>query len=139
MNAIRSLRFEHSITKLCHVLNINRSSYYKCFDGKVAPKVLENQKIRKIIFDIYYQVDFRIGSTKMTHILNSEYGYAISPGCVYRLMKSMNLPQMITLKPKFRYRKNFENQQLPNILAQQFFTEQPNHKWTSDMTFIKPY
>ncbi|TYC48363.1 IS3 family transposase [Weissella muntiaci] len=61
----------------------------------------------------------------------------MSSGRIYRLIKSVNLPRMSAVKPKFRYRKKFENQQLPNILDQQFFTEQPNRKWTSDMTFIR--
>lgn len=73
----------------------------------------------------------------MTHILNNEYGYNISAGRVYRLMKSMNLPQMSTAKPKFRYQKIIEDQQFPNIINRQFSSSKPNQKWTSDMTYIK--
>ncbi|WP_278279345.1 IS3 family transposase, partial [Weissella oryzae] len=107
---------------------MNRSTYYKHFNGKVAPRVLENQKLRKLIFDIYHQTDFRIGSNKMTCILNNEYGYNISAGRVYRLMKSMNLPQMSTAKPKFRYQKIIEDQQFPNIINRQFSSSKPNQK-----------
>ncbi|EGO2705051.1 MULTISPECIES: hypothetical protein [Enterococcus] len=51
-------------------------------------------------------------------------------------MKSMNLPKMATVKPKFRYQKSAVSLTCPNLLQQQFETSQPNKVWTSDISYI---
>lgn len=51
-------------------------------------------------------------------------------------MKSMNLPKMTTVKPKFRYHKPTVSLTHPNLVQQQFETSQPNKVWTSDISYI---
>ncbi len=45
LEAIHILRYEHTVVTLCRVLKVNRSTYYKYFSDKVAPRTLENQQI----------------------------------------------------------------------------------------------
>lgn len=51
-------------------------------------------------------------------------------------MKTMNLPQMSTRKPRFKYQTTSEALPLPNQLQQKFSRHHPNTTWTSDMTYI---
>ena len=65
-----------------------------------------------------------------------EYGIKISLGRVYRLMKSMCLPKMSTIKPKY---KNLliSDENCKNNLNQHFNPANPNIVWVSDITYIK--
>lgn len=72
----------------------------------MSAKALENQKLHLIILSIYSASKKRLGSYKICYLLKAEYGIHISTGRAYRLIKSMNLPKMSTIKPKFISSKN---------------------------------
>lgn len=78
-----------------------------------------------------------MGVYKICKRLLVEYGINISTGRVYRLMKSMNLPKMSTLKPVFKPSKPDHSMPCTNVLNQNFHTDKPNLVWVSDITFIK--
>jgi len=65
-----------------------------------------------------------------------EYGKLISVGRVYRLMKSMSLPKMSTVKPMSTYPKS-EHGEYTNHLEQRFNPTAPNLVWVSDITYVK--
>ena len=51
-------------------------------------------------------------------------------------MKSMALPKMSTVKPKFHYRKGGE-EKLENLLNKEFNPKAPNQVWVSDITYVR--
>ena len=110
LDAVYKLRHEHKIKTLCRVLKVNRSSYYKHFYSPISKRELENQKLRTKILALYTASDKRLGVKKIKKRLEVEYGINISVGRVYRLIKSMKLPEMSTKKTSLRsYRKNNRN------------------------------
>ena len=115
---------------------MNRSTYYKHFHSDPSPRSVENQKLRQLIWKEYIKSDKRLSAASMHIVLSRDYGTTISSGRVYRLMKSMNLPKMSTIKPKFRYHKPAVSLKYPNILNQQFDPKEPNRAWVSDITYI---
>lgn len=136
LDAVYKLRFQHSIKLLCKVLRVNRSTYYKHFFSEASPRVKENQEIARTILRIYADCDKRLGAYKMTHILERDYDINISVGRVYRLMKTLELPKMSTLKP-FKKHMHSENGQCFNHLKQDFNPKVPDTVWASDFTYIK--
>ncbi|WP_429976176.1 hypothetical protein [Enterococcus sp. DIV0086] len=54
---------------------------------------------------IYTETNYRLGAAKIQIFLQRENGVSISIGRVYRLIKSMSLPKMVTANSKFRYRE----------------------------------
>lgn len=72
-----------------------------------------------MILHIYADYDKRLGAYKVQYILQRDYGINISVGRVYRLMRSMELPQMSTVKPKTACRCT-DNGECANHLHQQF-------------------
>lgn len=72
----------------------------------------------------------------MKIVRERDYGISISIEQVYRLMKSMNLPKMLTTKSKFLYAKPKVSLACPNHLNQQFNPTDPNRVWTSDISYI---
>ena len=130
------MKYEHDIKLLCKVLKVNRSTYYKHFYSKPSKRTLTNIDIKTKILEIYSESDMRLGANKIRIILESEYGIRISLGRIYRLMKSMCLPKMSTIKPKY---KNLliSNENCQNNLNGQFNPDNPNMVWVSDITYIK--
>lgn len=89
-----------------------------------------------MILHIYADYDKHLGAYKVQCILKRDYGITISVGRVYRLMHSMELPQMSTVKPKPGCRRT-DNGECVNHLQQQFSQDAPNLVWVSDITYLK--
>lgn len=121
---------------MCHVLNVNRSTYYKHFHSVPSETIKENQRISSLILQIFANYHKRLGAYKITFILQRDYGITISVGRVYRLMKTLQLPKMSTDKPKHSVRHKSVGE-FTNHLQQQFNQKAPNLVWTSDFTYIK--
>jgi transposase InsO family protein len=66
----------------------------------------------------------------------ADYNKKVSVGRVYRLMKSMALPKMSTVKPKTNYKKDGDDN-LKNLLNKDFNPKAPNQVWVSDITYVK--
>lgn len=116
---------------------MNRSTYYKHFFSEESNRTTVNQDIKSKILVLYSKSNKRFGAYKIRQRLLCEYGISISVGRVYRLMKSMNLPKMSTVKPKSNYKTADDTPACENVLKQQFDTKSPNLVWVSDITFVK--
>ena len=136
MNAIYTLRHQHAIKTLCRVLRVNRSTYYKHFKEKESAREVENQTLRSEILTLYSRSAKRMGAYKIRQRLLVEYGRTVSVGRVYRLMKSMVLPKMSTVKPVSTKMKN-EQGEYKNHLGQRFNPTRPNLVWASDITYVR--
>ena len=90
-----------------------------------------------MILHIYADYDKRIGAYKITYILGRDYGIFTSVGRVYRLMHSMQLPPISTIKPKSISRPKELSGCYANHLHQAFHQKAPNLVWTSDFTYLK--
>lgn len=90
-----------------------------------------------MILHIYADYDKRIGAYKITYILGRDYGIYISVGRVYRLMRSMQLPPMSTIKPKSISCPKESSGCYADYLHQDFHQKAPNLVWTSDFTYLK--
>ena len=109
LNAVKILSSQHSVSILCSVIRVNRSTYYKWFNRTPSTRELENRTIRSYILELYSKTDKRLGAIKITECLRRDYCINISCGRVYHLMKNMNLPKMSTVKPpKNTYSKAVE-------------------------------
>lgn len=118
------------------MLGVNRSSYYKHYTTEPADRTKENQKIARLILQIYADYNKRLGAYKITYVLQRDYGITVSVGRVYRLMKTLQLPKMSTEKPRKQY-QNPDSSNCTNHLRQEFNQTSPNIVWVSDFTYIK--
>lgn len=136
MKAIHILKKQHSITILCRVLNVNRSTYYNNLYKPISFRTIQNQEISTKILSIYSSTRKRLGAVKIKVLLKSIYSINVSVGRVYLLMKYLQLPKMSTIKPRFKKSNSQETLSPTNPLNQQFNVSYPNHVWCSDITYI---
>ena len=120
---------------LCRVLHVNRSTYCNFINKRPSKREVENQRLRKLLLEIYMKAKKRIGTRAFKIILLRDYGVNISEGRILRLLKSMTLPKMSTIKPRFKSNKSpvFSSD---NLLKQEFNPNSPNQVWTTDFTYI---
>lgn len=59
---------------LCRVLHVNRSTYYNFINKKPSKREIENQRLRKLLLEIYMKAKKRIGTRAFKIILLRDYG-----------------------------------------------------------------
>ena len=118
------------------MLRVNRSTYYKHYKLKETARDAENKALRQDILTIYARSKKRLGAYKIRQRLIVECGKTISVGRVYRLMKSMTLPKMSTVKPVYT-KPVHEHGECINHLDKRFGPIKPNFVWASDITYVR--
>ncbi len=124
--------------KMCDVLDVSRSGYYKWLSEKAN---LNNyQKRRKALLAriswLFHDSVRRYGSPKITDMLRKE-GWKVSTRLVSKLMMENGMRSCVSRK--FRVcttDSNHSNPIAPNLLKQNFKTAAPNKVWVTDITYI---
>lgn len=123
-------RFIYPVMKMCKVLIITRSAYYKWLKRVPSIKKKEDEKLKKEMQFIYGVHKGNYGLPRITEELRKN-GYIINKKRVSRLMNELGL------KAK-RKRKKYQKQNKEgiefNVLQQDFTAERPDEKWVSDIT-----
>lgn len=118
------------------MLRVNRSTYYKHFASRPSARAQENRALLANIITIYSQSSKRLGAHKIRQRLLIEFASRVSIGRIYRLMRSVELPKMSTIKPRIHKTASTERC-YTNVLKKQFSTTAPNIVWVSDITYVK--
>jgi len=124
--------------KMCVVLDVSRSGYYKWCQEKTNENAY--QKRRKALLAritwLFLDAKKRYGSPKITKLLRQE-GWIVSERLVGKLMHENNLRSCVSKKFKVTTTdSNHTNPVAPNVLNQQFKTTAPNKVWVTDITYI---
>ncbi len=73
---------------------------------------------------------------KITFVLERDYGVHVSIDRVYRLMSSMDIPKMSSVRPFIKGSSSSDRYFL-NHLNQEFIQVAVNPVWISDLTYIR--
>lgn len=122
---------------MLRILGVSRSGY-KSFQERESQKknkLSRKQKIKKLIIDIYLQSKKIYGAPKITKELEKK-GIKIAKKTVGNYMREMGIKARY-IKPftKTTIDPDFDNN-LKNLLKEQFNPEKPNAIWCSDITYI---
>lgn len=122
--------------RLCHVLQVSRSAYYRWLKRTPSTRELEDARIVTQIKSIFKATRSCYGMPRMRMALR-KVGISVSRGRVNRLMK---LPGC-QIKPKKRRKPcttqaDYRHAVQPNHLNQNFKATQPGEKWMGDITYI---
>ncbi|WP_257009972.1 IS3 family transposase [Evansella halocellulosilytica] len=133
-------RKEFSIVKMCKVLGVSKSGYYK---WRQLQEQLESEKeklkreIKQKICKSFHESEGTYGSPRVHKDL-VEWGYTISKKTVGRYMKKLGLKA----SPEGKYivtttDSNHDLKVYPDLLQRDFKVEEPDRVWVSDITYVR--
>lgn len=125
---------KYSISYICKVLNLHRSTYYNYLNYKKTNKG-KDLKLKETILEINKFVSSTYGRNRMTIEVNKKLNTNYNPKKIRRLMRELGIECLIRTKKK-RYKKTNEEYTKENILNRNFSTTGKNQKWSTDVTEI---
>lgn len=136
--AIRDLNVTKSypIRKLCRIIGIQHSSYYKWLNRTESDNEKFNKELLLKIKDAYEEKNGILGYRQMTIKLNREHNLNINYKRIYRLMHIINLKSVCRRKRK-NYIKSTPEITAENILNREFESNEFGVKWLTDVTEMK--
>jgi len=126
------------VKKLCALIHLNRSAYYKWVKRKPSHSQQVNEKIVEWIMELYEEQNGILGYRQMTITLNREHDTKYNHKRIYRLMNILHL-KSVCRKKKYNYIKTTPEVTAENILNRDFHADKPNEKWLTDVTEFKYY
>ena len=125
------------IELMVRTLNVSRSGYYKYINKVVSKQKQETIKLTETIFSIYKDSRGTYGSPRI-HAILKQNGERISRQRVARIMKLNNIRAKMIKKYRPKKKSIARLKMIkPNILDQNFKTEDKNKAWVTDITYIK--
>lgn len=136
--AIKELHEEkdYPIERLCKILSLNRSSYYKWLRRKKSAREIENEEIIHNLAFLYAKFNSVYGYRRLRDELKEDYGIICSYGRIYRLTSLVGLKSVIRRK-RPAYLRSTPEITAENILNRDFTAEKLNEKWLTDVTEMK--
>ena len=124
---------------MCHVLKLNRSSFYKwvqtrekrrlkmCSDALIGARI-------KTIFDDEHGL---YGAKRIAASLNSDTDFGpINHKKVARIMKSMGLKGFTKRRRCVTTRRKPGHRVMPDLVGRRFTADRPNHVYVGDITYL---
>lgn len=124
--------------KMCSVLNVSRSGYYKWLQerGKENSYQKRRAALSARISWLFYDNTRRYGSPKITKLLRRE-GWTVSTRLVSQIMQENGLRACVSKKYRVTTTDSNHNEPVaPNLLNQRFQTTAPNKVWMTDITYV---
>ncbi len=127
---------EFPVKKMCQVLRVARSGYYRWLSRRPGKREQENQALLKEIRLIHKESMSTYGSPRITAALR-EKGYVCSRPRIARIMQRHGISAKTKRKFKITTQSKHNYPVSPNIVNQNFTVEYPNIIWVSDITYIR--
>lgn len=124
------------IEKMCVVLEVGSSGYFKWKSKPISARLLLKEKIIHQISSIYFASKQRYGSPRITFELNA-LGYKISRITVAKYMKELGLRSKLSKKFKVTTNSKHNYLVVENVLNRNFRPTNASQTWVSDITYIQ--
>lgn len=126
----------YPIEKMCEVLKVSRSCYYRWYSGGISKRELENIEYTKLIKKVFFESKQRYGSPRIAAELRRQ-GYRISKVRVSKLMKLNYLRSKMKRKYRITTDSNHSFSISKNYLNREFTPATLNEVWVSDITYVR--
>ena len=133
---IHTNRSEFVVEKMCQVLNVSRSGYYRYNSGEESQRSIENLILLAAIKEIYKQSHGTYGSPRITDALH-DLELSCSRPRVARLMRANGIKAKTNKRYKVTTNSYHSYPIAPNLLNQDFWTNSAHRIWVSDITYIR--
>ena len=129
---------KYPVKRLCSLIHLNRSAYYKWLNRKPSNSQRLNEQIAEWIKELYEEQNGIPGYRQMTITLNREHEVQYNHKRIYRLMNILHL-KSVCRKKKYNYIRSTPEVTAENVLNRDFHADKPNEKWLTDVTEFKYY
>ncbi|WP_356722936.1 IS3 family transposase [Paenibacillus sp. JJ-223] len=133
---IEEYRSDFRVEKMCKVLQVSRSGYYKWRLAAPSNRDQRRKRLTNRILWHYHDSDSRYGSPRIRNELLKE-GWVVSERTVGFIMRENGLRSCVSLK--FKVCTTDSRHTFPiafNELQQDFSASKPGEKWVADITYI---
>ena len=132
-------RTEYSVKRMCHVLKLNRSSFYKWVNTrenrrlKMCSDALIGARI-KTIFDDEHGL---YGAKRIAASLNDDTDLGpTNHKKVARIMKSMGIKGFTKRRRCITTKRKPGHRVMPDLVGRNFTADRPNHVYVGDITYL---
>jgi transposase InsO family protein len=126
----------YPIAKLCDILKLNRSSYYKWLRRDQSGQEAKDKELIDRICTLYQESNGIFGYRRMQLNLKRRFHLHCNKKRVYRVMRAIGMKSVIRHK-RPNYIKSTPEITAENILNRNFAAERLNEKWLTDVTEFK--
>ena len=133
---IKNHEYLFPIEKMCKVLEVGSSGYYKWKNKSISNRTHRKNEINQKITSIYFASKQRYGSPRITIELNA-LGYIISRITVAKYMRELGLRSKLSKKFKVTTDSKHNYLVVENVLDRKFIVANPSRVWVSDITYIQ--
>jgi len=135
---IKKNRSSFPVKKMCQVLQVSQSGYYRWLQSPLSPRQQENIRIKKRIKEIFASHNEMVGSPIVTADLNDDDEFSsVSRPRVARMMREMGLKCKTVRKFVVTTDSRHNKPIAPNLLNRNFTVHAPNIVWVTDITYLK--
>lgn len=128
-------RSEFAVGKMCRVLDVSRSGYYRWRRAPESERKKRNEAPYAKIKETYNAFHGAYGSPRITCALRDN-GIQCSENRVARLMREKNLAAKTKRKYKVTTDSKHDLPVAPHLIEQDFSTPAPHRLWVSDITYV---
>lgn len=128
-------RSEFAVEKMCRVLDVSRSGYYRWRNAPESDRKNSNEALYVRIKETYDAAHGTYGSPRITRELRDK-GIQCSENRVARLMRKKELAAKTKRKFKVTTDSKHDLPVAPNLVEQDFSSPAPNRLWVSDITYV---
>ncbi len=132
---IAEYRSTFPVKKMCQVLIVSRSGYYKWEQSPPSNRTKKNAELLQKIRAIHEEHRERYGSPRITRELHKQ-GERCGKNRVAHIMKNNAIKAKAKKKFKVTTHSNHKYPVAPNLLQQKFKAAGPNRVWASDITYV---
>lgn len=122
---------KYSISAMCKCLNISRKAYYyKVKEIKI------NSYLENAIINIFKESRNNYGTRKIKYLLQRDYSLQVSRRLISKIMTKYALVSSYATKKYKDYKSKFNDDNIKNIVNQNFNNQPIHHVVVSDLTYV---
>jgi len=132
-------RTEYSVKRMCHVLKLNRSSFYKWVKTreKRRLKMYSDAVIGARITTIFDDEHGLYGAKRIAASLKEDTAYTpVNHKKVARIMKAMGLQGFSKRRRCITTRRKPDHRVMPDLVGRKFTADEPNRVYVGDITYL---
>ena len=122
---------KYSISGMCSFLDVSRSGYYDFVKRMDIPA--RDLSLAEIIRECQDKCGKTYGYRRV-HIWLERNGIHHNPKTILRVMNKYNLLSVVRRRKYHNYGEYLHR--YPNVMNRDFYTEKPNQKWATDISYI---